>query len=327
MSSITVGIDISKEKIDVSILLEDKIIRHEELTNKRQGFEKLWHILKKFKEVSVGFESTGSYGKNLSHFLCEKGFKVYLLNPIQVKYYIKSKMKRVKTDKSDSALIAQFVSLHKEELIPFKQKSKTFLKVKNVQRCLYALKEDRKQIKCRIEAFSQSDEDGNDFALNVFESQLTYVEKKIEETEKSIKQDILNDQEVKEIYERLLTIPGIGEISAIGLIAELPDLEHFKCAKQLAAYAGLNPGIYESGSSVRRQSGISKCGNKHLRTLLYMPSLYLKNRSSALTNFVQRLQERGKKPKVIVVAVMHKLLRIIFGVLKKGKDFDESYVI
>ena len=75
-----------------------------------------------------------------------------------------------------------------------------------------------------------------------------------------------DDLDVKIQYDLLMSIPGVGEITAFGLIANLPDLTRFKCPKQLAAFAGLNPGVRESGSSVKSRGSISKTGSKNLRT-------------------------------------------------------------
>jgi transposase len=114
--------------------------------------------------------------------------------------------------------------------------------------------------------------------------------------------------------------------TAIGLIANLPDICKFKCAKQLTAFAGLNPSINESGSSVRGLRSISKTGSKNLRNVLFMPALVSKKCCKPMFNFAERIIKKGKKAKVALIAVMHKLIRIIFAVLKKGEKFNESMI-
>ncbi|MBX9621113.1 MAG: IS110 family transposase [Alphaproteobacteria bacterium] len=95
----------------------------------------------------------------------------------------------------------------------------------------------------------------------------------------------------------LVSIPGIGEVSAWNLLAELPDLGTFKCAKQLAAYAGLNPSIRTSGSSVKCRQSISKVGHQLLRKVLFLPAMSLMERKTAINSFIDRLRSRGKKVK------------------------------
>lgn len=96
----------------------------------------------------------------------------------------------------------------------------------------------------------------------------------------------------------------------------------FRCAKQLAAYAGLKPSIRTSGISVKGRGSLSRVGSKELHKLLYFLTLSLMRSNSALSPLIERLKGRGKKGMVIVVAVMHKLLHIIFGVLKKKVAFQ-----
>ena len=324
--SITLGIDISKDKFDVCILKEDGSLRTQAFKNTGSGFKKLGYLIKKENIVYAGLESTGVYGENLCQFLYDKGYKVFLLNPSQTHYYAKCMMKRTKTDQCDSKNIAQFIDLHKDELNLWKPKPQDSKIVQKLFKCVSNLKEDRLRVLGRIEASSFGSENKRDSDLKIYLKQQKWIEKQIEEVIEQIEKLIQNSEYLKKKYDLLQSIPYVGRITSLGLIAHLPDLENFKCAKKIVAYAGLNPAIRESGSSVKKKSTISKTGNKELRKILYMSSLSLKNKEKSFKSFVERLTEKGKKPKVIVVAVMHKLLRIIFGVLKKGIPFNPEMI-
>jgi transposase len=104
-------------------------------------------------------------------------------------------------------------------------------------------------------------------------------------------------------------------------LGELPDLSTFDSAKQLSAYAGLNPSIRSSGSSVRGRGALSKVGSHFLRKILYLPAMAAIRHNRVLKGFADRLRAKGKKPMVVIAAVMRKLLHIIFGVLKKQQFF------
>jgi len=108
----------------------------------------------------------------------------------------------------------------------------------------------------------------------------------------------------------LQTIPAIGYKTAPIILAELGDVRDFENANALAAYAGLTPRQFQSGSSVNRPAHISKQGNAHLRTALYMPAVGAPRWNNRCQDLEQRLQARGKSGKVIVIANMHLLLRI-----------------
>ena len=99
------------------------------------------------------------------------------------------------------------------------------------------------------------------------------------------------------------------------MLAYLPDISHFKNAKQLAAFIGVSPRQRESGQFVGKTC-LSKFGNSKLRAVLFMPALTLKKSTSFLKPFIQRLEKNGLKPKAIVGALMRKLVHIVFGVLE-----------
>lgn len=322
--TITIGIDISKLKFDVCVIKDDDTTECHVFANNNNGFKEFHQLLKNWVDVHVGLESTGVYGDNVCQFLYDKKYTVYLLNPAQTKYYAKSMMKRSKTDKCDSISIAQFIKLHKKTLTRWQPRSKNFNILKNMYRCMNHLKRDIRQVQGRIEAVTSSKQPGKSEALKIYTTQKKFLEKQVIDLQKHLKLMIEADEEMNRIYLLLISIPGIGEISAIGLIGSLPDLERFKTIKQLIAYAGLNPGIKESGTSVRGRSSISKSGSKELRSVLYMPALVIKKHSPMVREFAERLKKKGKLPKVVITAVMHKLVRIIYGVLKKGELFRET---
>jgi transposase len=111
------------------------------------------------------------------------------------------------------------------------------------------------------------------------------------------------DSEAKSQYDLLTSIPGINEVTAIGLIANLPDISKFKCAKQLAAFAGLNPSINEFGSSVRGLRSISKTGSQNLRNILFMPAL---------------VSKKGGRPKAISDEKKQAILEVLNSGLSKA---------
>ncbi|WP_342272230.1 transposase [Candidatus Tisiphia endosymbiont of Parasteatoda lunata] len=123
------------------------------------------------------------------------------------------------------------------------------------------------------------------------------------------------------------TIPGIGKTTAVAILAEAPDLESFSNARQLAAYAGLTPKHKTSGTSVRGKTSISKIGSSNLRKALYFPAIVAKKHNPLFKEFTQKLSSKGKPAKVIIVAIMRKLLHIIFGVVKNKTSFNPNLVL
>ena len=125
-------------------------------------------------------------------------------------------------------------------------------------------------------------------------------------------------------WEVLRSIPGVGELSAALIIAEVGDVSRFSQAKKLIAYAGLDPSVYVSGKTHRR-SRISKRGSPHLRRILFIIAQQVVRRTRTFNTFYQRLRRRGKSYRQAMVAVAAKLLRVIYALLTKNVPFQDNY--
>ena len=119
----------------------------------------------------------------------------------------------------------------------------------------------------------------------------------------------------------LRSITGFGEVSATVLLAELPNIAEFT-PKALAAFTGLSPQEHTSGSSVHKPGRISRIGNERLRSMLYMCALSARRHNKALADFVQRMTNAGKPPKVILIAVARKTLVYAHAVIRTQKPFQ-----
>lgn len=316
MSKINIGIDISKKKFDVCILLQNNKALTRVFSNDTKGFADLseWLDQKKAGLCRVTMEATGWYGEDLARVLYNKGYTVFIINPAQIKYFGKSKLSRSKTDKKDARLIAEFASTH-PELRPWVPLAACQEKLKNLYRHLDRLKADHAQLLNRLE--STRDED----VKKLSEAQLEFVSNQIQDLQKKIRIHIKSDPDLKEKVELLLTIPAVGEALSWAILTEVPHLESFRNAKQFAAFAGLNPSVCESGSSIRGRGGISKTGSSFLRKMLYLPAMTAMRFNPVIKPFADALRAKGKNGKVIVIACMRKLLHIIYGVLTKQQNF------
>jgi transposase len=126
---------------------------------------------------------------------------------------------------------------------------------------------------------------------------------------------------------RLLTsINGIGEVSGAQLIAELPDLKNFASARELSAYAGVTPRQFQSGTSGKTHTPMTKTGSKHLRRHLFFPAMTAMRYNPICKAMAERLAAKGKEKMEIIGAIMHKLLHQVYGVLKTQKPFDPEYL-
>ena len=309
---ITFGVDISKLKFD--IFYQDQYGKKISKTfdNKLSGFEELLKITP--EKARFVMEATGNYCYDLANFLHQNDHMVFVVNPAQIKYFGQSKLRRIKTDKADAKLIYEFACVN-DNLCEWRPMAAHLQQFRALQRCLQSLKLDLVQFKNRLE----SERDGA--VIEIFKSVIETIESKIDEVILQIRSLVQSDDKLNRMVSLLITIPGIGEVSAWVILSEV-DISNFKNAKQLTAYAGLNPHIQKSGTSVMGRGSISKIGCKQLRKALYFPAMVALRFNPIIKQFGERLKANGKVPKVVTIAAMRKLLRIIFAVLQKDKPFD-----
>lgn len=125
--------------------------------------------------------------------------------------------------------------------------------------------------------------------------------------------------------ELLESIPGVGAVTAQAILAELPEPARFSSAQQAAAYAGLVPREYGSGTSVKKRTRLSKAGNARLRKALDLPTLTAIRFNPLLKAFFERLVAAGKSKRAAVGACMRKLLMIAYGILNSRSPFDPQW--
>lgn len=133
---------------------------------------------------------------------------------------------------------------------------------------------------------------------------------------------VQQDLELRPRLALLLSMPGIGEVSALNLLGELSLLAPGLSVRQWVAHSGLDPAHHESGSSVRKPARISRAGNRYLRRALYMPALVAVRHDPHLNAFYQTLLARHKAKLQALIAVARKMLHAIFGMFRWQKDYD-----
>ena len=154
---------------------------------------------------------------------------------------------------------------------------------------------------------------------------IAYLDQEIEKIRRQIADLIGQNPHLKRKKDLLDSIPGIGKATIPAILAELDDLEKFTHVRQMVAFIGLAPKETLSGSSIKGKPRLCKIGHARLRKALYMPALVSIQCNPVMIAFYNRLKEKGKNGKVIVCAIMRKLVHVIFGVLKSGKKYDPNY--
>ncbi len=311
------GIDVAKAKLDCSLRLENGKARNKVVENTPAGFEKMvtWLSTHTQEPVHVCMEATGIYWEAVAEYMAHHGHRVSVVNPAQIKAFGQSQLVRTKTDKVDARLIADFCFLHEPPV--WQAPSLAELELRAMVLRVDALQTMRTQETNRLEvARSAVKEDS--------EAHIVWLDEQIAQLLQKIKDHIDSDPDMRGRRELLQSIPGIGERTAALLLAFSIHPGRFENGRQAAAFAGLDPRQHESGTSVRQRPRMSKIGHASLRKGLYMPAMVTLYRTNWGKQFLQRLQGSGKPAKLIIGAMMRKLVHVAYGVLKSGKPFDAA---
>jgi transposase len=320
MDLFPLGIDISKSKFDVALLLEEGRLHHRVFTNNASGFEQLsaWLSRRHVQHVHACMEATGSYGEALAVHLHSAGHRVSIVNPSIIKAFAQSELSRTKTDKTDAGLIARYCLKHQPP--PWSPLSPEISELQALVRRLESLIEMRQQESNRLAAGISAGS-----VKKSVTDHIAYLDSQITHTQSLIRDHINQNPSLKQQRDLHSSIAGIGDLRASKLLAEVVDINHYSSARQVAAFAGLVPRHNQSGTSVRGRPRLCKVGTARLRKALYFPAIVATQHNPIINAMSMRLRERGKCPMVIIGAAMRKLIHIAYGVLKSGKPFDPDY--
>lgn len=315
------GIDVGKKDLFCHILHFGSSYS-ERFDNHAAGISKLVDWLKGIAEPAqtiACLEQTGHYAKPIAKQLAALELRaLHVVNPRCIKAFAHRKLRRNKSDSADSQLIAEFARSEHFELRPWTPQPPENEEITELSRYADSLTADNARFKTKCESTD------NPMILKSLKKRIKAQEKEIAELRRRINALIRSQPMLRKQKELLLSIPGIGETTCHILIAELPEIDLFESARQLAAWVGVTPRHYKSGTSGSTKTPITKVGSSNLRRALFMPAMTARTNNPLLKEFADRLNENGKKPKQVIIAVMRKLLHQIYGILKSGEPYNPN---
>jgi transposase len=314
------GIDLAKLTFDATLLTASGEQHYQSFPNTPEGFTQLqvWLSQQGVTQVHAGMEATNIYWEALATWLYAQGHTVSVVNPARIKGYAQATMQRNKTDKLDSAVIASFCATHHPA---------AWQPLSDEHRRLRALVRHREDLlQTQLQQQNRLRDTTDSLVRASLQAVVEVIASQLEAVERAIKEHLAAHSELRTNLQLLTSIVGIGMITAAKLLAEFGDIEHYESAKAAAADAGLTPSHFESGTSVRRRPRLSKMGKVGIRGALYWPAITAMRRCPGCKAYAERLAARGKAKKVIIGAVMRKLVHIIYGVLKHRTPYDPTKV-
>jgi transposase len=326
------GIDVAQNELVVSLgrvtgSFDLEIHAFKTFANKPTGFAALLVWIKKHSDwsvpVSYVMEATGVYHEKLAYYLTDQCMEVSIVLPNKISNYFRTLDIKTITDKTASQAICKFGLERK--LSPWKRPKKQFKDLKQLTRERDQLIAERTVAKNQLHA-ELAEAFPHERTIARLNQRLELFSSQDKEIKMDIAEIVKQDKELLRKVDQICSIPGVGKLTAIVVLAETNGFDLIRNKKQLVSYSGLDVKEKESGTSVRSKPRISKRGNRHLRKAMYMPSLAaIRSNDHSKNIFTRLVSKHGIRMKA-AVAVQRKLLELIYTLWKTDAIYDPEYL-
>lgn len=282
------------------------------------AFKRYWNIL--VTGYHFVMEVAGVYNIRLAFYLHHRGCALSVVNAMAIKCYIQMHLERNKTDKKDARWICKYAT---EQQPPYWQMpDSAYFESKQLYN---TIRQYTQQIKCinnQLHSLRLLPVPSKD-TIKSLEKVIVCMQKEIKLLEQKLQ--LLLQQWQPDQLKSISSIKGIGKRAAAMLIVFTQGFKHTENHRQLISFAGLAPIQYSSGTSIHGRPKIYKRGGKNLRDVLYMCSMNAMKTNTACKALYERLRANGKTGKLALVAVMNKLLKQVFAVVKNNALYQPNY--
>lgn len=304
-----VGIDVSKNQLDVAIWPTGEIFH---VTNDRQGRADLVRRLKRQPAGAIGLEASGGYERAVLKALLDAGLPARRVNPLRVRQFARACAIMAKNDRLDALVIARFVATVPQRPIERNPAAEALAELVTARRQLCdELTRVHNQATHATQAVVQ----------RLAKRRVRQIEAEMLLIDKTIAQSVANDEAMAHKNRLLQSVPGVGPVFSHTLLAMMPELGCLSNRK-VASLLGVAPFDCESGTfkGQRRIFG----GRQPVRDVAYMAAMVAGSHNPILKTFRQRLLAAGKKPKVVIVAIMRKLITILNAILRDNRPWAHA---
>lgn len=311
VNSCFVGIDVSKDKMDIYVRPTG-----ESWTQPSGDYKALCKKLRKLNPTLIVLEPTGGHELGVLNALIDKGFRVSREHAYKIHHHAKGSGQLAKTDSLDASMIAHYAECYSEKIEPMVNNTIEQELIKQLVSRRHQLVVMRASEKNRLSrpGISEVIKTSSKRIIRMLSKEIEGVDKRICEITRS-------DEEWTKRKKILQSVSGVGERVSTVLLSNLPELGRIN-RKQIAALVGVAPYKRESGKYKGQQR--IQGGRSEVRAALYLAVLSAKKHNPPIRGFYERLVKKGKKKMVALIACMHKLLRILNAMISKQQLFNPS---
>jgi len=305
--STVIGIDVARDRLDVHVLPDGKAFF---VTRDKKGLTTLIKHIRTYNEPLVCLEATGGYEMDVVSALAEVGIPVVVMNPRQIRDFAKATGRLAKTDRIDAEVIAAFAKAVRPQVRPLPSEE---------ERRLSALSRRRRQVVDMAAAEKRRLKRERQPSIQMrITAHIAILITERNELDAEMRTIVQSDAAWRRKARLLQSVPGIGETTAFILIADLPELGTLE-RNPIAALVGVAPINRDSGTMRGRRMIFG--GRKHIRNALYMATVSAVQFNPAIKVFRDRLKGKGKPPKIVLTACMHKLLIMLNAIIRDQKEW------
>jgi len=318
-----VGVDVSARSLSVSVDAHKPFL----VLQTPSGWREISRHLKASgcaaSQTLIVMEATGPYTLKPAMALHQAGFAVSIINPLKSHYFARTLLRSAKTDNMDAQLLARYGAQFQPEQWTPPPAIHRALYVRLVQR--QTLVDIRQQLRNQRYNFERGGDVMPEVAQRLNDL-IGIVQKQINATERELRQLLHSDTSWRENAQLLLSIKGVGVMTAAWLLVSTQNFAFTTSAEELAAYCGLVPHIRQSGHRLHSRRRVRYAGSRRLRRTLYLATLSGAQYNPILKKFYEGLRARGKPMKVARIATARKLAHLVWGVVSKKQPFDADYL-
>ena len=326
-----VGIDVAQKELVVCLgkMYDDwtpELYASKTFANSSKVFESFIQWVRKITDGSIPtrfvMEATGVYHESLAYYLAALELEVSIITPNKISNYARTLNVKTVTDKTASEAIALFGL--ERNLDKWKRPNRLFKKLRQLSRERDQLVQARTMAKNQLHA-ELAEAEPNSSSVVRIKKQIAFFNKQELEIRSEITELSKQDEKVNGSIKIICSLPGVGLLTAVTVLAETNGFELIRNKRQLTSYAGLDVKEKQSGTSVKGKPRISKHGNKYLRKAMHMPALAaIRFDEKHKAIFARLVCRHGIKMKA-VVAVERKLLEMIYTLYKTNREYDKEY--
>lgn len=322
--SVFIGIDVSKQWIDVAVLISGARKFHNRFDNTTEGFARMWKELKSRFSDPINqwlfcFESTGIYARQMTHFLLKNKVAAWMESGLKIKR--SQGVKRGKTDKIDAYTIATYASEKhaKCQLVtPSKKNVETLQDLAaNRKRLIEAIN----MLEVPIKELGPIDPKGAKKLHKVNKGAIKALKDSLEKVENLIDKTLEQDIELKKKFDLATSVKNVGKVLALEILITTHGFTRMMNGRKLACHAGVAPFPFQSGTTVKGKDGVSNFANMKLKSLLHMAALGAIRTNPELKKYYQRKVKDGKNKMSVINAVRNKILHRIIAVVNRNYPY------